>query len=202
MNARFSSWTGPSLASLAPGISIIPRSAAFRAEVSFGYIKSPEAIDPELNRHRTTASLVYNLPLADDSNWSNAFVWGQNHDTGEGKTQSLLIESNYQRSRDTIYFRWERVQKSGHELVLKPFDESEIFPVSGYSLGYVRDLSHGNGIDIGLGSQFTINDGPDTLDRYYGDDLGYAFQFFLRIRPSQHSHGANQHGKHIAGLEK
>ena len=38
---------------------------------------------------------------------------------------------------------------------------NEIFPVSGYTLGYVRDLSHGKGIDIGLGTQFTINDRPD-----------------------------------------
>jgi hypothetical protein len=30
---------------------------------------------------------------------------------------------------------------------------------------------------------------PRTLDRYYGDDLGYGFEFFLRIRPSLHSHG-------------
>jgi hypothetical protein len=28
---------------------------------------------------------------------------------------------------------------------------------------------------------------PHSLDRYYGADLGYAFQFFLRIRPSPHS---------------
>ena len=153
-------------------------------QVSYGYIKSPEELHPETKIHRTTASAIYNLPLGHDTNWSNTFVWGQNNATEEGKTQSFLIESNYQRGRDTVYFRWERVQKSGHELVLKPFDESEIFPVSGYSLGYVRDLSHGKGIDIGLGTQFTINDRPDTLDRYYGDDLGYAFQFFLRIRPS------------------
>jgi hypothetical protein len=66
----------------------------------------------------------------------------------------------------------------------------------------VRDLSHGNGVDIGLGTQFTINDRPDSLDRYYGDDLGYAFQFFLRIRPSLHSHGGHEHGEHVAGMEK
>jgi hypothetical protein len=52
-------------------------------------------------------------------------------------------------------------------------------------------LSHGNSVDIGLGTQFTVNDRPDDLDRYYGDDLGYAFQFFLRIRPSLHGHGAH-----------
>src|SRR2546421_846717 len=124
-------------------------------QVSYGYIKSPEAIDPQLNRHRTTASAIYNLPLGNDSNWSNSFVWGQNNDTaGQGKTQSFLVESDYQRGRDTVYFRWERVEKSGEELVLNPSVDTRIFPVSAYTLGYVRDLSHGNGLDIGLGTQF------------------------------------------------
>jgi hypothetical protein len=171
-------------------------------QVSYGYIKSPEELHPETKIHRTTASAIYNLPLGQDTNWSNTFVWGQNNATEEGKTQSFLIESNYQRGPNTVYFRWERVQKSGHELVLDEADESEIFPVSGYSLGYVRDLSHGKGIDIGLGTQFTINDRPDSLDRYYGDDLGYAFEFFLRIRPSLHSHAAHDHAEHVAGMEK
>jgi heavy metal-binding protein len=171
-------------------------------QVSFGYIKSPEALEPELNRHRTTASAIYNLPLGHDSNWSNTFVWGQNNDTGEGKTQSFLVESDYQRGRDTIYFRWERVEKSGNELVLNPAADTRIFPVSAYTVGYVRDLSHGKDLDIGLGTQFTINNRPDSLDRYYGDDLGYGFEFFLRIRPSVHSHNAHGHSGHIAGMEK
>jgi hypothetical protein len=171
-------------------------------QVSYGYIKSPEAPEPQINIHRTTASAIYNLPLGPDSNWSNTFVWGQNNATSEGKTQSFLIESNYQRGRDTVYLRWERVQKSGHELVLDPSDESGIFPVGGYTIGYVHDLTHGNGLDIGLGTQFTFNDRPDRLDRYYGDDLGYAFQFFLRIRPSLHGHAGHQHAEHVAGAEK
>jgi len=171
-------------------------------QVSHGYIKSPEAPEPQVNIHRTTASAIYNLPLGPDKNWSNTFVWGQNNASGEGKTQSFLIESNYQRGRDTVYLRWERVEKSGHELVLDPPDESRIFPIGGYTIGYERDLSHGNGVDIGLGTQFTFNDRPDRLDRYYGDDLGYAFQFFLRIRPSLHSHGGHEHAEHVAGAGK
>jgi hypothetical protein len=172
-------------------------------QVSYGYIKSPEALEPDLKRHRTTASVIYNLPLGHDSNWSNTFVWGQNHDTDEGKTQSFLVESDCQRGRDTVYFRWERVEKSGEELVLNPAADTRIFPVGAYTLGYVRDLSHGNGIDIGLGSQFTINDRPGSLDRYYGDDLGYAFEFFLRIRPSLHSHAMHEHSMPaVAGTEK
>jgi hypothetical protein len=171
-------------------------------QVSFGYIKSPEAFDPQLNRHRTTASAIYNLPLGNDSNWSNSFVWGQNNDTGQGKTQSFLVESDYQRERSTVYFRWERVEKSGEELVLNPAADARVFPVGAYTVGYVRDLSHGNGMDIGLGTEFTINNRPDTLDRYYSDDLGYAFQFFLRIRPSIHDHSGHEHAQHVAGMEQ
>jgi hypothetical protein len=171
-------------------------------QVSYGYIKSPEAFDPELNRHRTTASVIYNLPLGRDSNWANTFVWGQNNDTGQGKTQSFLVESDYQRGRDTVYFRWEHVEKSGEELILNAAADARVFPGGAYTLGYVRDLSHGNGIDVGLGTQFTINRQPDTLGRYYGDDLGYAFQFFLRIRPSLHTHSGHEHAQHVAGMEK
>jgi hypothetical protein len=159
-------------------------------QVSHGYIKSPEGLEPDLKRHRTTASAIYNQPLGHDRNWSTSFVWGQNHDTHEGKTQSFLLETNYQRGRDTVYARWERVEKSGHELVLAGGDLGEISPVNAATFGYVRDLSHGDKIDLGIGGQFTVNTWPDDLDRYYGDGLGYAFEFFLRIRPSLHNHGA------------
>jgi len=88
-------------------------------------------------------------------------------------------------------------RKSGHELVLAKADEGKIFPVSAYTIGYIRDLSHGKGIDIGLGGQFTINDRPDSLDRYYGESFGYAFEFFLRIRPSHHAHLAMQQAEEM-----
>ncbi len=138
-----------------------------------------------MKRHRTTASAIYNQPLGPDSNWSTSFVWGQNNDSGE-VTQSFLLETNYQRRRDTVYARWERVEKSGHELVLRNADVEKIFPVNAITIGYVRDLSHGNKIDVGMGGQFTVNVWPNGLDRYYGDGPGYAFEFFLRIRPSLH----------------
>ena len=100
------------------------------------------------------------------------------------RSQSVLIETNYQRGRDTFYARFERVEKPGHELVLDPIDEERVFPINAYTAGYVRDLSHGSGIDIGLGGQITINDVPGALDRYYGDEIPVAFQVFLRVRPS------------------
>lgn len=154
-------------------------------QVSHGYLKGPEGLEPDLKRHRTTASAIYNLPLGEDANWSSAFVWGQNHDTGEGKTQSFLLETNFQRGRDTVYGRIEYVEKSGHELVLSGADLEKAFGVGGYTIGYVRDLIHDSSVDLGLGGQFTVNTRPGSLDRYYGEDLGYSFQVFLRLRPSR-----------------
>jgi hypothetical protein len=144
---------------------------------------SPEELEPDANRHRTTASLIYNRALGHDANWSSAIVWGQNRDSGR-KTQSVLLETNYQRGRDTIYARFEHVEKPGHELVLDEADHGRVFPIRAYSLGYVRDLSHGKGIDVGLGGQVTIHDIPSGLERYYGDGVPFAFEVFLRVRPS------------------
>lgn len=152
-------------------------------QFSHGYIKSPEALEPWRDRHRTTASAIYNRPVGHDSNWATTFAWGRNNDGGE-KTQAVLLETNYRRERDTVYGRWERVEKSGHELVLPVVNETKIFPVNAVSIGYVRDLSQGRGIDVGLGGQLTVDFWPNELDRYYGDSPGYGFEFFFRIRPS------------------
>jgi hypothetical protein len=160
-------------------------------QVSHGYIRSPESLEPAVDQHRTTSSLIYNTPLGRDTNWSNAFVWGQNRASGGHKTQSFLFESNYQRGRDTVYGRVERVEKPGHELVLDEADHGTEFPINALTVGYIRDLSHGKGIDVGLGGQFTVHDRPDDLDRYYGDDIPFSFQVFLRVRPSLMEHGGH-----------
>jgi len=180
--ARFDSYSGRLSWNPTPDLAL---------QVSHAYIESPEALEPDLNRHRTTASLIYNRVLGQDRNWASSLVWGQNDDTHEGKTESVLVETDYQRERDTIYARWELVEKSGHELVLAPVDLEKIFTVNAISLGYVRDLSHGDGVDVGIGGQFTLDFWPGGLDRYYGGGPGYGFQVFLRLRPSRHNHAAH-----------
>lgn len=157
-------------------------------QVSHGYLKSPEALEPDVKLHRTTASASYNLPLGPNENWANTFVWGQNNTTSDGKTQSFLFESNYQRERNTFYLRWESVEKSAHELVLDERDHHLIPTVHAGSIGYVRDISRNKWVDIGVGGQLTLQLWPDELDRYYGDGPGYGFQVFFRVRPSQLEH--------------
>src|SRR5947209_11969048 len=40
-------------------------------QVSHGYLKGPEALEPDAKLHRTTASIIYNHSLGTDANWSN-----------------------------------------------------------------------------------------------------------------------------------
>lgn len=157
-------------------------------QVSHGFIKSPEAHHPGVNVHRTTASLLYNRPLGPDANWSSALIWGRNDDNEVGKTDSYLLETSYRTGANTVYARVERVEKSGHELVLLEEDEDRIFPVNAFTLGYVRDLRRGSGIDTGLGAQITLHSKPGGLDAYYGSGTPVSFQVFFRFRPSLHAH--------------
>ena len=62
-------------------------------QVSHGYIKSPEALDPDTKVHRTTASAIYNQPLGRDTNWSTSFVWGQNNAT-QGRSNAIVPGRN------------------------------------------------------------------------------------------------------------
>jgi hypothetical protein len=161
-------------------------------QVSHSFLKSPEALDPGVDQHRTTASLVYNKPLGEDANWASSLVWGQNEESDtRQKSNSYLAETDYQRGANAWYARAELVQKSGHELVLQtPALEGRLFDVGAYSIGYVRDLKHNSasGIDVGLGAQITVNSKPSSLDAFYGSGTPVGFEIFFRIRPSRMDH--------------
>ena len=172
--------------------------ADWALQVSHGYIASPEALEPKLNEHRTTASVIYNHRFGKDINWANTFVWGQDDFTGEGRSQSFLFETDLQWQRETFFSRFEYVQKPGNELVLQGPDLARVFDVKAWSVGVMHDFTHGSGIDIGLGTELTVDFYPDSLRHYYGDSPAFGFQVFLRIRPSQlepeaMSHHMNMH---------
>ena len=157
-------------------------------QISHGYLKNPEPSEPEVRvRHRTTASATYNKEFGGDKNWASTFVWGQNKDEGE-YTNAFLFESNFDFAKNAIFGRFERVQKSGHELVLNGADEHRIFNVGAYSVGFLRDIVKDKGFDMGLGGMLTFNQNPAALVPYYGGTNHQGFQIFLRFRPSKMKH--------------
>lgn len=154
-------------------------------QVSHGYLKTPEPLEPEIRiLRKTTASAVYNKIFDADHSWASTFIWGQNRANGES-TNSVLFESNYDFFRNAVFGRVETVQKTGHDLVLEPVDKDKVFRVNGYSFGFVRDLVRDKGIDVGLGSMVTIKTNPAGLTPYYGGTTHGGWQVFMRIRPSR-----------------
>lgn len=153
-------------------------------QVSYGFIKDPEG--DGANVDRTTASWIYNRPLGDDSNFTTSLVWGQNFLTSEGKSESYLLEADYQNGANSWFTRYENIQKSGHELVLPtPYDNAILYDLNALTVGCVHDLSQGKGIDTGIGLAVTVDVKPSDLDPFYGHGAPVGFEVYLRLRPSR-----------------
>ena len=153
-------------------------------QISYGAQNDPEG--DGANVHRTTASWIYNRPLAGDSNLTTSLVWGRNDLDGQGITDSYLAEVDYQHGVNTLFSRIEQIHKSGTELVLPPpFDNATAYPLGAFTFGGIHDLSHGSGIDTGIGATVTIDTKPSTLDPFYGSGVPVSFEVFFRIRPSR-----------------
>jgi hypothetical protein len=158
------------------------RSNAF--QVSYGLVHNPEG--DGANVHRTTASWIYNQPMGNDANFTSALVWGQNDATTEGKTNSYLFEADYQRGRDTFFTRVENIQKSGIELLLPEAALAfKKFDLGAYTVGCVRDVKHGGGVDTGVGLAVTADTHPGALDTDYGHGTPLSFEVYLRFRASR-----------------
>jgi len=155
-------------------------------QISHGYLRDPERAEPQVRiLRRTTASAIYNKKLADDRNWATTLLWGQNYANAE-RSDSFLVESDYGFGKSDVFGRYERVNKSGHDLVLSPPLEHEKFWLNVFKLGYLRDVVQGKGIDLGIGGMFTVDHNPQALAPVYGGATHAGWQLYMRFRPSRY----------------
>ncbi|MGA8214508.1 MAG: hypothetical protein WB799_13005 [Candidatus Sulfotelmatobacter sp.] len=155
------------------------------AQYSIGHLDHPEALEP-WNQWRQTASVEYNLPLA-QGNWATSLVWGRVHKIADGvNLNSYLLEStlNFLR-RDYTFMRLELVDKD--EL----FPQAAVHPayrIGAYTFGGTRDLLQNHAWQLGLGADITVYSKPAVLDAAYGN-FPVSFQIFLRMRPGLRTNG-------------
>ena len=154
-------------------------------QVSYGYLKEPETLEPGVNQNRSTASWLYNRPLGPDSNFTTTLTYGRNHLSSSGNSDAYLAEAHYQFGADSVFTRLENVQKTGDELDLSEDLHNRKFTVGAYTVGYLHDLSHNKGIDVGVGGTVTVNTKPSDLDAAYGKGSPVSFQIMFRLRPSR-----------------
>jgi hypothetical protein len=160
----------------------------------YGYLKSPEALNPQESMHRIIVSALHGAPVGADGQWASALVYGGNKHGGEKLSHSVLLESEAVLDRrNTLFARAELVQKSPEDLAL---DQGPVFPnpapnfasgrhfnIGETSLGYIREVWRGKGATIGLGGSGTLNFLPSALEPYYGSRTPLGVFVFLRLRP-------------------
>ena len=61
-------------------------------QVSYGYLKSPEQLEPDVNQRRTTASVTYNLPYK-GGNWQSLLAWGRDQNEPGHTLDAYLAEN-------------------------------------------------------------------------------------------------------------
>lgn len=152
-------------------------------QASYAFLKSPEALHPEENNQRVTASVIYNRPVFTDRNLQATAVWGRNHAGGQNLDSYLLEMSLRQDGGWNHYLRYESVQKNGEELVLPAgYPATDVFRLQQATLGAVRDLPSAGSLQWGIGAQVMWNDVPARLKPVYGEHpLGWLL--FLRVHP-------------------
>lgn len=161
------------------------------AQVSYGFLRSPENQEPDLDEHRATASLQYNRAFK-HGNWASAFIWGRNHISGAGDSRDLngytaestvnFLDKNY------FYTRLELVDK---DELLRAEDRARLgitqthpsFRIGAYTFGGVRDVWNNKKLLLGVGSDVTFYSKPPVLDSIYGHPV--SWKLFLRIRPAR-----------------
>ena len=154
------------------------------AQLSRAFIKSPEAVEPDQDVTRTTASILHSLPLTGDNHFlTSSLVWGYN-DTGEDhKENSYTFESNLQLDRFALYGRLENVEKSSSELLLEDqFEDHDLFSISALTLGLNYTILRHWNTNLAIGAQGTLYSADEKLDPIYGNSPK-SLEVYIRISP-------------------
>lgn len=159
--------------------------ANLSAQVSHGFLKSPEALHPEENVRRTSASVTWNLPLGEGRNWQSTFAWGRNDPSGGHHgvaTDAFLLDSAVQLGRWTVFGRAENVDKDelfGDEHGGDPL-AGRVFNVGKLSGGGYHAIPFGK-VALDLGGLVSKYDLPRAIQPRYGSDPT-SFMVFTRLR--------------------
>ncbi len=156
------------------------------AQASYGYLKSPEALEPEASVRRLTVSATWQTRLA-GKDWATTLAWARNDKRapeGRGLSPALLLESTWVvADRHTLFGRLEQVDK---DELFAPGDpmHGQSFRVRKLSLGYVYDFVSAGPLRWGLGGVLGVPRVPAALDAAYGrNPMSYLLLLQARVAP-------------------
>lgn len=149
------------------------------AQISYGYLTSPEQLEPQVNTHRTTASISYNKAW-EKSNWQVTAAWGVNCNQPGNTLNGTLLESAIElHDRHVLFGRAEYVAKD--ELFIPPNPNAhKIYNVGKIDLGYIFQFPVIPYTLWGLGFLGSASFVPSSIKPAYGG-TPLSYMAFLRI---------------------
>ena len=148
-------------------------------QVSYGYIHSPEALEPDVSLHRVTASATYSAPIRTDGNFAMTALWGRNVESGHA-SDSALAEATLDLDGSNVPFaRLEYVQKLGHDLAVPGEAKYDVFQAQ---IGFVRRFTGGPVVPF-IGLTVDVGLVPASLEGVYGTRAPVGAFFFVGLQP-------------------
>ena len=157
-------------------------------QVSYGHLKSPEQLSPDVNENRVTASIIYTTKPWDDALWSSTFAWGRKINLPGNTLDGFMLESALiLKNTWTFFLRAEHVQED--ELFDVHIDDKSstahskkpIFTVNKVSAGAIYDFQVADHLKVGIGGLVSKYAIPSGLLPSYGRDPT-SFMAFMRLK--------------------
>jgi hypothetical protein len=140
-------------------------------QVSGGWLKSPEQLEPDINEQRVTASATYYNAFEFGSIAATA-AFGHKHLSNGVSEDAGLLEAEYKpHPLWTVFARTEII--GSDELVPEPGVKS----AGELSFGIIRDWKIAEHMKFGLGGLYAFDFAPGSPSQPYGDDPHGAMAF-------------------------
>ena len=176
-------------------------------QVSYGFLGSPEAQEPNADIRRATASVQYNRAFA-RGNWASSLIWGRNHVSEPGEAHNLngytfestvnFLDKNYLYTRMELVDKDELLRTSDRAL-LGITEDHPSFRIGAYTFGGARDIWDTDKVSVAVGSDLTFYSKPAVLGPIYGQ-RPVSWKLFFRIRPGKRD--MSMHGMHGGGAQQ
>ena len=154
------------------------------AQYSLGHLHSPEALRPDEDVLRQTASVTWHHTLGQNTLDATA-IWGRNHTIGTAINEnSYLLEGALSlHARQSIWMRIENADRTTDLLGANaPAEETVIGRVQAYTGGYAHRIWHNHWSSAEFGAQGTAYGVPGSLTPLYSaHPFGVAALLHWRI---------------------
>jgi hypothetical protein len=162
--------------------------SSWTLSAGYGYLKSPEALNPAESVHRMTASVLQGHRIGRNGQLATAIIWGANRRSGKSTHAALLESEAVVDQRNTLYGRVELLQKTAEDLVIGSVPPNTRFTITALSAGYIREVYQTAGATLGVGLQAMLNVVPDQLQSSYGSRTPVGGMLFVRVHPLHAPH--------------